>query len=128
MRTLPVWATSRNLIKTVEIGKGLARVAAAGPALNHSTCLISVLQILKMSKEEGEGTSAEEEQTIQQWKVKKLIQRLQSARGNGTSMISLIIPPKDQVSRYTKMLGALHSQNLENFFSRISPFLTLLSS
>jgi len=50
-------------------------------------------------------TSAEEEQTIQQWKVKKLIQRLENARGNGTSMISLVIPPKDAVARYSKMLG-----------------------
>ena len=60
-----------------------------------------------MSKDDGtEGLSnTEEEQVIQQWKVKKLIQRLESARGNGTSMISLIIPPKDQVARYTKMLG-----------------------
>jgi len=30
---------------------------------------------------------------------------LESARGNGTSMISLIIPPKDQISRVNKMLG-----------------------
>jgi len=30
---------------------------------------------------------------------------LEAARGNGTSMISLIIPPKDQVSRVAKMLG-----------------------
>ena len=27
------------------------------------------------------------------------------ARGNGTSMISLVIPPKDQVSRISKMLA-----------------------
>ncbi|KAJ4495682.1 peptide chain release factor eRF1/aRF1 [Lentinula edodes] len=34
------------------------------------------------------------EQNIQMWKVKKLIQSLDSARRTGTSMISLIIPPK----------------------------------
>ena len=35
------------------------------------------------------------EKNIEIWKVKKLIKRLESARGNGTSMISLIIrmPP-----------------------------------
>jgi peptide chain release factor subunit 1 len=27
------------------------------------------------------------------------------ARGNGTSMISLVVPPKDQVSRVNKMLS-----------------------
>jgi peptide chain release factor subunit 1 len=42
---------------------------------------------------------------IKQWRIKKLIQSLEKARGNGTSMISLIIPPRDQISRYTKMLA-----------------------
>jgi len=42
--------------------------------------------------------AGEAEKNIEMWKVKKLIKRLESARGNGTSMISLIIPPKDQVS------------------------------
>ncbi|XP_010458731.1 PREDICTED: eukaryotic peptide chain release factor subunit 1-2 [Camelina sativa] len=49
---------------------------------------------------------AEESDTnIEIWKIKKLIKGLESARGNGTSMISLIMPPRDQVSRVTKMLG-----------------------
>ena len=39
------------------------------------------------------------------WKVKKLSKSLEAARGNGTSMISLIIPPKDQISRVSKMLA-----------------------
>ena len=30
---------------------------------------------------------------IEMFKVKKLIKNLEAARGNGTSMISLIIPP-----------------------------------
>ncbi|XP_074572895.1 eukaryotic peptide chain release factor subunit 1-2-like [Curcuma longa] len=47
----------------------------------------------------------ETDKNIQVWKVKKLIKALESARGNGTSMISLIMPPRDQVSRVTKMLG-----------------------
>merc|ERR1712127_435506 len=38
-------------------------------------------------------------------KIKKLIKSLELARGNGTSMISLIIPPKDQISRISKMLA-----------------------
>lgn len=45
------------------------------------------------------------DKNIEQWKIKKLIKSLEAARGNGTSMISLIIPPKDQVSRVAKMLG-----------------------
>lgn len=67
----------------------------------------------------------EAEKNIEIWKIKKLIKRLEAARGNGTSMISLIIrkyrvflktgiwwvantgtlAPKDQVSRAAKMLA-----------------------
>ncbi|KAH0863894.1 hypothetical protein HID58_081105 [Brassica napus] len=47
----------------------------------------------------------EADTNIEIWKIKKLIKGLESARGNGTSMISLIMPPRDQVSRVTKMLG-----------------------
>jgi len=45
------------------------------------------------------------DRNVQMWKVKKLIKSLEAARGNGTSMISLIIPPKDQISRVSKMLA-----------------------
>ncbi|KAI5062249.1 hypothetical protein GOP47_0022788 [Adiantum capillus-veneris] len=38
-------------------------------------------------------------------KVKKLIKALEVACGNGTSMISLIMPPCDQVAQVAKMLG-----------------------
>uniref|UniRef100_A0A0D9VA33 eRF1/Pelota-like N-terminal domain-containing protein n=1 Tax=Leersia perrieri TaxID=77586 RepID=A0A0D9VA33_9ORYZ len=51
------------------------------------------------------GDSHETDKNIEIWKVKKLIKALDAARGNGTSMISLIMPPRDQVSRVTKMLG-----------------------
>lgn len=47
----------------------------------------------------------ETDKNIEIWKVKKLIKGLDAARGNGTSMISLIMPPRDQVSRVAKMLG-----------------------
>jgi len=43
--------------------------------------------IAKMS----DGVEQTAEQNIEIWKVKKLIKRLEAARGNGTSMISLII-------------------------------------
>lgn len=48
----------------------------------------------------GDGGEA----AIEQWKIKKLIKSLEQARGNGTSMISLIIPPKGQLALVTKML------------------------
>lgn len=50
-----------------------------------------------------EETSAD--RNVEIWKIKKLIKSLEAARGNGTSMISLIIPPKDQISRISKMLA-----------------------
>lgn len=61
----------------------------------------------------------EAEKAIEIWKVKKLIKGLESARGNGTSMISLIMPPKDQISRVAKMLAdeygtASHIKNRVN--------------
>ena len=43
--------------------------------------------------------------SIEIWKVKRLIKMLEDARGSGTSMISLILPPGDQVSRAAKMLA-----------------------
>ncbi|XP_057817935.1 eukaryotic peptide chain release factor subunit 1-3 [Cryptomeria japonica] len=47
----------------------------------------------------------ETDKNIQIWKIKKLIKALETARGSGTSMISLVMPPRDQISRVTKMLG-----------------------
>lgn len=51
---------------------------------------------------EGESSA---DRNVEIWKIKKLIKSLEAARGNGTSMISLIIPPKDQISRIAKMLA-----------------------
>lgn len=51
---------------------------------------------------EGESSC---DRNVEIWKIKKLIKSLEAARGNGTSMISLIIPPKDQISRVAKMLA-----------------------
>merc|ERR1719384_1271645 len=45
------------------------------------------------------------DQAIEQFKVRRLVKTLEAAKGNGTSMISLIIPPKDEISRSTKRLN-----------------------
>jgi peptide chain release factor subunit 1 len=42
---------------------------------------------------------------IEQWKIRRLIKSLDNARGCGTSMITLIVPPKDEISRVSKMLA-----------------------
>lgn len=69
----------------------------------------------KMSQPQGN----EAEKNIETWKVKKLVKRLEAARGNGTSMISLIIPPKDQVSRVAKMLAEEYG-TASNIKSRVN--------
>ncbi|KAL7274436.1 translation termination factor eRF1 [Rhizina undulata] len=61
----------------------------------------------------------EAEKNIEMWKIKKLIKRLTEARGNGTSMISLIIPPKDQISRVAKMLAEEYG-TASNIKSRVN--------
>ena len=43
-------------------------------------------------------------ESVEIWKIKKLIKSLEAARGNGTSMISLIIPQKGHISRTASML------------------------
>jgi peptide chain release factor subunit 1 len=66
--------------------------------------------------------ATDDEKAIEQWKVKRLIKSLQAARGNGTSMISLILPPKDDVARANKMLGDEFgtAQNIKSRVNRLS--------
>ena len=45
----------------------------------------------------SDAQANEAEKNIEIWKVKKLIKRLEAARGNGTSMISLIIRESNPV-------------------------------
>lgn len=51
-----------------------------------------------------------------------MIKNLQAARGNGTSMISLIIPPGDQISRVNKMLSDEYgtASNIKSRVNRLS--------
>jgi peptide chain release factor subunit 1 len=49
------------------------------------------------------------DQAIEQWKIRRLIKTLRDAKGAGTSMISLIVPPKDDINRITKMLAEEYS-------------------
>ncbi|KAI6124016.1 peptide chain release factor eRF aRF subunit 1 [Pisolithus croceorrhizus] len=70
------------------------------------------------------------EQNIQMWKVKKLIKSLNSARGAGTSMISLIIPPKDQISRAVAMLTQEYgtASNIKSRVNRLSVLSAITST
>lgn len=58
-----------------------------------------------MVEKDKAQTEDDGDRAVQVWKIKKLIKALEQARGNGTSMISLIIPPRDQTSRVNKMLS-----------------------
>lgn len=64
------------------------------------------------------------------WKVKKLIKSLDSARGAGTSMISLIIPPKDQISRVSAMLTQEYgtASNIKSRVNRLSVLAAITST
>lgn len=56
---------------------------------------------------------------IEMWKVKRLITKLENCKGNGTSMVTLIIPPKEDIGKFNKMLiGELSAAN--NIKSRIT--------
>ncbi|KAL4112911.1 hypothetical protein QTP88_016628 [Uroleucon formosanum] len=68
----------------------------------------------------GEETTSD--RNVEIWKIKKLIKSLEMARGNGTSMISLIIPPKDQISRVSKMLADEYgtASNIKSRVNRLS--------
>ncbi|KAH7107350.1 peptide chain release factor eRF/aRF subunit 1 [Auriculariales sp. MPI-PUGE-AT-0066] len=70
------------------------------------------------------------EQNIQLWKVKKLIKSLDAARGAGTSMISLIIPPKDQISRVQNMLTQEYgtASNIKSRVNRLSVLAAITST
>lgn len=77
--------------------------------------------------------SDESDRNVERWKIKKLIKSLEQARGyyliiynqnfsNGTSMISLVIPPKDQISRISKMLADEYgtASNIKSRVNRLS--------
>jgi len=76
------------------------------------------------------SSSEEADKQVAMWKVKKLIKSLSAARGNGTSMISLIIPPGDQISRVNRMLvGELGTaSNIKSRTNRLSVLSAITST
>merc|ERR1711939_271528 len=73
---------------------------------------------------------SDEDKNIEQWKIRRLIKSLEEARGNGTSMISLILPPKDDVARANKMLGDEFgtAQNIKSRVNRLSVLSAITST
>ena len=73
---------------------------------------------------------SETDQNIQIWKVKKLIKSLENARGAGASMISLILPPKSQLSQATNMLTQEYgtASNIKSRVNRLSVLAAITST
>jgi peptide chain release factor subunit 1 len=78
----------------------------------------------------GDSSQDEMDKQIEIFKVKKLIKNLEAARGNGTSMISLIIPPGDQISRVNKMLSDEYgtASNIKSRVNRLSVLSAITST
>jgi peptide chain release factor subunit 1 len=76
------------------------------------------------------AAQSEMDHQIEMFKVKKLIKNLSAARGNGTSMISLIIPPGDQISRVNKMLSDEYgtASNIKSRVNRLSVLSAITST
>jgi len=53
---------------------------------------------------DASGGVSEEDAALEQWKLRRLIKMMQEARGAGTSMISLILPPRHDLNTTTSML------------------------
>ena len=64
------------------------------------------------------------------WKTKRLLKSLESARGNGTSMISLILPPRSQISLAAKMLADEYgtATNIKSRVNRLSVLSAITST
>jgi peptide chain release factor subunit 1 len=72
----------------------------------------------------------EEEIELKKWETKKLLKILNEAKGNGTSMISLVIPPGDQISRINKMLSEefATASNIKSRVNRLSVLSAIIST
>ncbi|KAK4759845.1 hypothetical protein SAY87_022976 [Trapa incisa] len=69
----------------------------------HNKFVLFLLQI---------ADGQESDKNIEIWKIKKLIKALESARGNGTSMISLIMPPGDESGTASNIKSTVNGQSV----------------
>eukprot|EP00211_Chloroparvula_japonica_P002620 CAMPEP_0119133156 /NCGR_PEP_ID=MMETSP1310-20130426/13137_1 /TAXON_ID=464262 /ORGANISM="Genus nov. species nov., Strain RCC2339" /LENGTH=437 /DNA_ID=CAMNT_0007123835 /DNA_START=95 /DNA_END=1408 /DNA_ORIENTATION=+ len=74
--------------------------------------------------------SHETDKNVEMWRIRNLIQRLENARGNGTSMISLIIRPGDQIAKVSKMLADEYgtASNIKSRVNRLSVLSAITST
>lgn len=89
------------------------------PGRPHKTQLLGMNIVIWLSNRMADPDL---DQNVQVFKIKRLIRNLEKARGNGTSMISLIIPPKEQVAKQQKMLADEYgtASNIKSRVNRLS--------
>jgi len=46
-----------------------------------------------------------DDKRIEMWKTKRLMKKLEVAKGNGTSMVTFVIPPKENMGKMTSHLN-----------------------
>lgn len=46
-----------------------------------------------------------DDKRIEMWKTKRLMKKLETAKGNGTSMVTFVIPPKENLGKMTAHLN-----------------------
>eukprot|EP00768_Dysnectes_brevis_P003344 gnl/Dysnectes_brevis/239_a270_2921.p1 GENE.gnl/Dysnectes_brevis/239_a270_2921~~gnl/Dysnectes_brevis/239_a270_2921.p1 ORF type:complete len:439 (+),score=192.83 gnl/Dysnectes_brevis/239_a270_2921:933-2249(+) len=65
---------------------------------------------------------AEEDLNIKIWRLKKLLEKIDSVSGNGTSVISLIIPPTETVAGITGLLSQEYgtASNIKSRLNRLA--------
>ena len=67
---------------------------------------------------------------IEQLKIKRLVKSLDAMKGDGTSMITLIIPPKSQLSLFRDMLTTEYgtASNIKSRVNRLSVLSAITST
>ncbi|KAJ5079483.1 peptide chain release factor subunit 1 [Anaeramoeba ignava] len=74
--------------------------------------------------------SENEDENVRIWKMKRLIKSIELSRGNGTSMVTLILPPKDQLAKAIKKLGEEYgtATNIRNRVNRQAVLSAIISA
>merc|ERR1719436_367927 len=70
------------------------------------------------------------DEDVEQWKIRNLIKKLTACRGNGTSMISLLIPPKSQIAYWRRLLTEEYgtASNIKSRVNRLSVLSAITST
>jgi len=76
------------------------------------------------------ASDGEIDEAVEQWKIRNLIKKLSSCRGNGTSMITLLIPPKSQLSYWSRLLTDEYgtATNIKSRVNRLSVLSAITST